>query len=460
MIFGHKRNIAWAVAAIAIAMPAYGGEIDRLREALRDAHESVSRLEAERAAKRRIAAAAAVEAGDRPRSLKLPGTNTSMQIGGFAFLHLQWEFSGSSAGSASANTNARGEINPSNFTNPGSAADNAFNGGDFKLRANYSRFFIGTWTPTDWGDLRTYIETDFFNGAGTLLRLRHAWGSLGPVQAGQTDSTFRSSWAEADNSNPGLPVNTPAGRVALIRYSHNFGGGFVATIGVEDPSDSLLHINCSGAANCAANAAVIAAGQRWPEIVGSIEYSAAWGRLKLAGLVKQLEADTGGGPFSGSDQAFGWGISAAFLWNVTREILVAGTGFLGEGIGRQSASSGFSDAIFLRRPNTVGGDLRAIWSIGGQAWAQWKVTDTIRLNGAYSYAIAEAEDELRGTKGQRKSALAGVNHYLWMALANAIWSPAPQVDLGLEYAYTYASRYNVGQNPYSSTVTANARYRF
>jgi hypothetical protein len=462
MKFGNRTVIfGAAVAACAIlAAPARADELERTRAALQGLKERLERIEAEREAQRRVAAAAAVEAGARPRSWKLPGTNTSMQVGGFVFFHMLWEFSGANAGSTSASTNARGEVNPAAFANPASASDNAFNGGDFKLRGNYSRFFISTWTPTDWGELRTYIETDFFGGAGSPLRLRHAWGALGPIQAGQTDSTFRNSFAEGDTLNPGLAVNTPASRVPLIRYSHNFGAGLVFTIGVEDPADTILHINCSGTANCATNTVAIAAAQRWPEVVGSLDYVASWGRIKVAGLVKQLEADTGGGSNSGADQAFGWGISAGALWNVTPAILVAGTGFVGEGIGRQSGGSGFSDAIFLRRPATVGGDLRAIWTMGGQIWAQWKITNTVRVNGIYSYAIAEAEDELRGTKGQRKAALAGVNHYVWMALANLIWAPVPQVEFGIEYAYTYASRFHVGQNPYSSAITGSARYRF
>ncbi len=50
------------------------------------------KLEADKADQRRVAAAAAVEAGDKPRSWKLPGTNTSMNIGGFVKMSVLWDF--------------------------------------------------------------------------------------------------------------------------------------------------------------------------------------------------------------------------------------------------------------------------------------------------------------------------------------------------------------------------------
>ena len=42
----------------------------------------------ERRARRRVAPAVAAEQGAKPRSWKLPGTNTSMQIGGYAKLDI------------------------------------------------------------------------------------------------------------------------------------------------------------------------------------------------------------------------------------------------------------------------------------------------------------------------------------------------------------------------------------
>src|SRR5687767_52320 len=188
MNLGLKTGLLGTAAALAIAVtsvPAYAqDDLSTLRQQLETMKERLAKLEADKADKRRVAAAAAVEAGDKPRSWKLPGTNTSMNVGGFVKMSLLWDFSQS--GQVSSSTTTEG-IGAGVYPVPGSAADNIHNGGSFQFTARRSRFWIQTWTPTDWGELRTYIEADFA-GAGAaagpstnLLRLRQAFGTLGPV---------------------------------------------------------------------------------------------------------------------------------------------------------------------------------------------------------------------------------------------------------------------------------------
>src|SRR3954470_8360469 len=57
-----------------------------------------------------------------------------------------------------------------------------------------TRFGVRSSTPTSVGELKTLFEIDLF-GSGvdagqTTFRLRHAWGELGPVGAGQNWSVF------------------------------------------------------------------------------------------------------------------------------------------------------------------------------------------------------------------------------------------------------------------------------
>jgi hypothetical protein len=454
-----------ALAAFALPMPAAADEdLSKLQEQLRNLKQRVEALDAEKA--RRATPAAALEVGNGPRSIKLPGTNTSLQIGGFAHLHVMWDFSGGGAGQQVTDPGSvASPVNPAVFAISGSQFDNRFNGGHWRLNAAFSRIFITTSTPTDWGELRTWIEADFLGTVSQFLRLRAAYGSLGPVAAGQMDSLFRSSWAEADTVDPGGVPGTPGGRVPSITYSHNFGSGWVAHIGIEDPFDALLHANCPGAGGaagaCAVNGTAVRAGQRFPELVVAVEHNWGNGRAKIAGLFKQLEADSGGVFPAGADRTFGWGFAAAVAVNVRDNVLVALDGFLGEGVGRQAASSGFVDAVFLRAPGVSGGSVRPIWTWGGSIWVQWRATPTVRFNAAYSYAISEADNELAGTKGERKGALSTpeINHYVWSAFGNVIWSPVPLVDFGLEYAYLFDSVYN-SANAYSSRISLGFRYRF
>ena len=80
-----------AVALMAAGVPASADEIDELREQIQRLQSKMGQLEREQVKKRRVAPAAAVEAGSKPRSWKLPGTNTSMQVGGYAKLDLIYD---------------------------------------------------------------------------------------------------------------------------------------------------------------------------------------------------------------------------------------------------------------------------------------------------------------------------------------------------------------------------------
>jgi hypothetical protein len=226
-----------------------------LRREIRAMEDRLARIEVGRAeidGKRRVAAAAAVEAGDKPRSWKLPGTNTSMNIGGFVKMSVLWDFS--VARQTSGMTTSEGSGAGGTTVVDGSQGDNVFNGGNFQLTARRSRFWIQTWTPTDWGEFRTYIEGDFAaagtisGGAvpgsnGNLLRLRQAFGTLGPVLIGKTQTLFFGQIGFPERLDE-APIKPGDQRIEQIRYSHNFGGGVTLSVALEDAG------NTSAAAAC------------------------------------------------------------------------------------------------------------------------------------------------------------------------------------------------------------------
>jgi hypothetical protein len=456
--------------------PALADEASSLKAQIEALQERIAKVEADKSDKRRVAAAAAVEAGDKPRSWKLPGTNTSMNIGGFARLQVIWDVGGggSSAGSLDATFLSGGFNEGCSSTNVigCSVGDNQFNGGNWRLHARESRFWIQTWTPTDWGELRTYIETDFF-GAGNVLRLRHAYGTLGPVLAGQTWSTFMPVFAFPESLDFGGPLVPSISRRAQLRYTHNFGGGFTMEAAIEDPlGDVLAAASCTPAVIAAGGACAVlgagafANGQRWPDFVLNASYSFQGGRVFVAGIVKEISADNGcavaGCGLSQNDRGFGWGITVAGIYAITPRIEVGGGLWIGEGIlGRYfSGQVTVTDALFVTNPTAPNGDLRAVFGYGGWVWAQVKVTDTIRVNGMYAYGYFDHEDEIPGvSKGARKIGIAGLHEYAWYAIGNVIWSPVPQVSFGIEYNYQFGGRYH-SANGYISRVQGMAVYRF
>src|SRR5690606_12778777 len=218
------------LAVIAASVPASAGDIDEMRAQIQALQDKIAKIEAQE--QRRVAPAAAVEAGSKPKSWKLPGTNTSMNIGGFTILQFDYDFNGNSS------------YGPANARVDGTA--NANRQGNFDLNARQSRLFISTSTPTDWGDLLTHIEIDangtgpsagkpqYSSGQGPALRLRKAYGKLGPVLAGQETTTFFVPGAgeRTDVATPFLGGS--AFRLGMIRYDHSFGGGTMLRVGIED----------------------------------------------------------------------------------------------------------------------------------------------------------------------------------------------------------------------------------
>jgi hypothetical protein len=484
MNLGLKTGLlggACALALVAFGVPAYAqDDIVTLRQQLDAMKERLAKLEADKQEKRRVAAAAAVEAGDKPRSWKLPGTNTSMNIGGFIKFSAIYHLDGGAARSGGTNRDAIALYGLLN--NDGSAADNRFNNGHWNLTARRSRFWIQTWTPTDWGELRTYLEGDFAEvgpGVHEILRLRHAYGTLGPVLAGQTWSTFYPvfAWPELlDDGGPALGANPGPTRRAQIRYTHNFGGGLTADLALEAPIATGNDAFISGAATTGDQiAGGTTGGQRWPILVAALEWVQPTFRVRVAGMIHQIEHDNGcqtgalppglgavggacAGTLASNDTAIGWGFNAGFTWNTpVARLQIGGAGFIGKGMG---ALSGHLDAVVRGQF-----DIRTVWALGGALWAQYGLTDTIRATGVFGYhasrcsqAVASGAHNTDETFCAAAGAPANFSDE-WYAAGNLLWNPVPQVTFGVEYLYAFSNRY-AGPNARANRIHFAAIYRF
>jgi hypothetical protein len=480
MNLGLKTGLLGTAAAMAIAVtsvPAYAqDDLSALRQQLETMKERLAKLEADKADKRRVAAAAAVEAGDKPRSWKLPGTNTSMNIGGFVKMSMLWDFGNS--GQTTGVTTTEG-IGAGFHAVEGSAADNIFNGGNFQLTARRSRFWIQTWTPTDWGELRTYIEADFA-GAGTvgggavpgssgnLLRLRQAYGTLGPVLIGKTQTLFGGLIGLPELLHDGAPMALGALRIEQIRYSHNFGGGLVLSVALESaPSTSdtgghdVVGVTTAGAATTAAAFGPTAGFQgpvRWPDVTAALQWNFPDGAIYVSGMVGQRFIDSGGlTVLSRHDNAFVWGGALAGRYQMGR-VEIGGQGAIGEGIGNKyfdGGATGFIDTVAVVDP-TGNVDLRPVLTYGAIGYVQVKLTDTIRATGAFNWAMHEVRSEVPGNLA---TGVPGVVNYYWAAFGNLLWNPVPQVTFGAEYGYQFASRY-ASNNTHGHRLHLAAIYRF
>ena len=438
-----------------------------MRAQIQALQDKIAKIEAQE--QRRVAPAAAVEAGSKPKSWKLPGTNTSMNIGGFTILQFDYDINGVST------------YGPANARVDGTA--NANRQGNFDLSARQSRFFISTSTPTDWGDLITHIEIDangngptntgnkpqYSNGQGAALRLRKAYGELGPVLAGMETTTFFVPGAgeRTDVATPFLGGS--AFRLGMVRYTHSFGGGTTLRVGIEDPI---------GVAETPANAGVLAlngttkpagiagitntqALDQVPTFVGQLSHAWSSGSAGVSFMVRKITVDNGttGGPTAAalSDSTVSWAVGYGAGWIINKQFRVGAQGIYGKAMGMYSGgspvlvtTSGIASDTFQIDPVTT---------YGGAAFIQWRFTDTMRTNilyGREEYGYDGSKGDL--TAGSPVAAGNPVD-YTQQIAANIMWQPVPAVNIGLQYTWTLAS-INNSPNAKQSRLELAFRYSF
>ena len=138
-------------------------------------------------------------------------------------------------------------------------------------------------TQTAYGVLRSFGAIDFntTNNAGGL-GIDKAFIQWAGITAGYAQSNFDFYADDAGYSG----VRTSDSTVNMLAYTATFGGGFAATVSLEDPRSRQYGIVNLGGAN-AIRAGY--AGTRYPNIVGAIGiYNQTWGAAQLSAVAHQL----------------------------------------------------------------------------------------------------------------------------------------------------------------------------
>jgi hypothetical protein len=345
--------------------------------------------------------------GSFPRSFLIPGTDTSIRLGGFIDLTGLYYLQGNNnvnPGLPSTNSGQNGNLNSlpigQQFV-PGlgpvaQQANHSRGNGVFTWSPQQTRLNVETRTPTAWGEARTFIEFDFAGpgGAGNnfaqqtvqqaggdslLPRLRFAYGTLGGFLAGQALSNFSDADADTESMEFGGAMGSTGGqRIPQVRYTVVGPWGSAWSASAEAPFTSMLTpagilssdtnvtalpggpgtatipaicngVPCTGAGTAINDPARSIA----PNLAFASYWAQPWGHVDLAGLIRPLDVNDGryisrkflgyGGHFSG-DVKPGW-----FGW-AKDDFLFSFVA--GEGIGNYS-SGGWSNAVALATNFTV-----------------------------------------------------------------------------------------------------------
>lgn len=351
-----------------------------------------------------------VVGGSTLGSFKVPGTNTSFKFGGYAKMDASY----------SSNGYDSPFIAFANIPIEGSNTDQQ--NGAFAGSARQSRINLSSSTPTAYGDVKTFWEIDFYgnlpnanpnttNGDG--VRIRHAYGEVGPVLAGFTWSNFM----DMDSYPESLDLVGPAGvilsRQAQVRYTDSINDKVTYAVALEVPNTEFSSAGTLGTEMDLTQT---------PDLIGRVKYKDSFGHLSFSAMARRMNASYSNSSAESSE--FGWGLGTNGKLLVGDKDSFSFGLFGGEGLGRYIFDVGVSG----NGNSFVNGDLEAQMVYSGYADYRHYWSDNWRSNLLLGYVGIDNEGPLSG---------AAVNSEIMSGHVNLIWSPVPQYRVGMEYMHGY-----------------------
>ncbi|OYX14991.1 MAG: porin [Rhizobiales bacterium 32-66-8] len=414
----------------------------------------------------------------------IPGTDTCLQVGGYARFDTY--------------INAVGTFNPAISSVSGTIFNAAGAGvAGFPFSTNDSSDYLtraravaklDARTATDYGVLRSYIafggqwdsQAQAGTPAGGSFYLERAFIQFAGFTFGYTQSFF----------DPGINYGMTqlyAGSntwTTALAYTAQFGNGFSATLSLEDAANRTTGVQGTATQNLTFTASGAPSvttgfgysnyqeGQQAPDIVANLRLDQAWGSAMISGALHQVGAMTPPGAATGvaylgqtGTDSWGWAIGGAV--EIKLPTLAAGDSLF--------IQANYADGAlnYLGLSGSSTGRATALGSIdlgtsvlnGGGAYypiadAVWDAT-TLSYNKESGWAI-QGQFRHYWVPNLRSAVLGGyaqvdvpentVNAYdvnVWQVGLNTIWSPVKGLDLGVEVLYSKVE----GEIPLSRSTT-------
>lgn len=280
------------------------------------------------------------------------------------------------------------------------------------FKAAGSRLWVKTRTPSEYGVVRTLIETDFdgsvtgtqTNSNSSGLRLRHAYAQIGNWTIGQTNSAFN-SFVTLDILE--YPINDIFVRQALIRYTIKQ-KNINYDISFEQPETTLRDEN--GTMKTPSDDIV-------PDLVLRTRYYGSWGEFGISLLGRYINQEE-----ISKDSAFAWATNISTKVKLGKDDIRIGASY-GSGIGRyisyNSYAAGYFDAQGnIELQNSYGGHL------GYRHWWRQDLRSTL----AIAYTGTQNNSNVKELDKNTKEA--------YTSTANIFWSPILNSLVGFEYTNT------------------------
>jgi len=314
-----------------------------------------------------------------------------------------------------------------------------------------SRLGVKGWIPTELGEIKTIFEFELF-GVGvdagqTTFRLRHAWGELGQVGAGQTWSPFM----DPDVFPNSLEYWGPSGMVLFrnvqVRWAPMQGDNelFIALERPGASADGGVYADRVALQD-------VRIRTQYPDISAHYKTKGKWGHVQIAGILRFIKwDDLNTDAFDLSGSATGWGLNLSTNLNVGEGSVIRASVVYGEGIENYmndapidiGIQNNFSDP---RKP-VVGKPLPVL---GIVAFLDHNWSKKLSTSIGYSYL------NIDNTDGQPASDF-NQGHY---GLVNLLYTPVKGVMAGGEFQYGKRKNFSDGFSVDDYRIQFSFKYNF
>ncbi len=324
-------------------------------------------------------------------------------------------------------------------------------GGNWFSSVRQTRFGVKTYTPTRFGELKTIFEFELF-GTGvdagqTTFRLRHAWGELGQVGAGQTWSTFMDPDVFPNSVEYWGPNGMVFFRNVQLRWTPWQKGDSNFMVAIERPGasgDGGIYRNRIELQNIQPRFPA-------PDVSAHYRYSSEWGHFQLGGIFREIKwNDLNPVQFNLSGSAVGWGVNLSGNVKVSKHVArvqaVYGNGienYMNDAPADIGAENNFSNPL-----KPIKG--KALPVLGVVAFMDFNWNKYFTSTAGYSLV------QITNSSGSSPSDFHR-GHY---ALANLLYYPVKNMFLGPELQFGTRDNWHDGFHADDWRIQLSVKYNF
>lgn len=335
-----------------------------------------------------------------PGFFNIPGTRARVKFDGYVKFDV--------------NIDPRPAGNPDQFTvttipiiPPGGAEPS-----NVEIIARQTRYIVDFRSPTRRGDLRVYLEGDFYGADGTNdPHMRHYYGQVGNILIGQTSTLFTDPDVNPDVLDKQGPSGLITTRRAQLRWTQTLKDFHSFAVSVEKPLLETRQFTPDGSVVTPA-----------PDVVVSWRYEKKRGHTQVNSLFRAIGYDFG----DHDETVFGWGLSGSMGVKVFHKDQLQLFGSYGAGYASLIKNLNNLDyGGYDLEYNNSGSKLEALPAMGAYFAYQRQWKPSLRSTATFGF------DRVQNTVPQPANAFSK-SYY---TSGNLIWNPVGNLNIGAEFLH-------------------------